>query len=115
MAKDHSASRDHAQAGGAVTSGHIRSGWQVESSLYEGFSASIFDPSRPRGRQTIAEVREYRDACVMGAAHQLLEALKETKELLRFALLSTTPEIAHEAMSFIRKADAAVAKAEGRS
>lgn len=43
---------------------------------------------------------------------ELLESLKEIKELFRFALLSTTPEIAKDGMVFIRKAEAVIAKAE---
>jgi len=53
------------------------------------------------------------NARLIAAAPELLEATKELKELFRFALLSTTPEIAREGMEFIRKAETIVAKAEG--
>lgn len=55
------------------------------------------------------------NAYLISAAPDLLDALHETKELLRFALLSTTPEIARDAMEFIRKAESAIAKATGEA
>jgi hypothetical protein len=53
------------------------------------------------------------DALLISAAPELLESVKELKELFRFALLSTSPSIAADGMEFIRKAEAAIAKAEG--
>jgi hypothetical protein len=43
---------------------------------------------------------------------QLVEALREMKELFRFALLSTRPEIAREGMVFVHKAEALIASVE---
>lgn len=36
-----------------------------ESSLYEGYGASICDLTRPRGKQTICQVRTYQDALLI--------------------------------------------------
>lgn len=49
------------------------------------------------------------------AAPCLLKAVRELKELFRFALMSTTPEIARDGMVFIKKAEAAIAKATGQT
>jgi hypothetical protein len=43
---------------------------------------------------------------------ELAERLREMKELFRFALLSTTPEIAKEGMAFVRAAEATLAKVD---
>lgn len=51
------------------------------------------------------------NARLMAAAPELLEVARELKELFRFALLSTSPAIARDGMEFIRKAEAAIAKA----
>jgi len=45
----------------------------------------------------------------------LVESLREVKELFRFALLSTTPAIAREGMTFIRKAEVAISRATGKA
>ncbi len=42
---------------------------------------------------------------------ELLESLREVTMLLKFALLSTTAEIAKEAKPFLDRADAAIRKA----
>ena len=54
------------------------------------------------------------NARLIAAAPELLECVQELKELFRFALLSTTPDIAKDGMEFIRKAEAAIAKATGQ-
>lgn len=48
--------------------------WEVESSLYEGYGASICDLSRPRGKQTICQVRTYQDAVLIAEAVNALSA-----------------------------------------
>lgn len=45
---------------------------------------------------------------------RLLEALREMKELFRFALLCTTPEIAKDGRAFIDKAERLIATVEAR-
>lgn len=52
------------------------------------------------------------NARLISSAPDLYEALKEIKEVLRFALLCTTPDIAKDGMEFIRRAEAALSKAE---
>lgn len=41
---------------------------------------------------------------------ELVAALREMKELFRFALTCTSPEIAREGMAFVRKAESILAK-----
>jgi hypothetical protein len=68
----------------------------------EGCAKGLQTPER-----TIEAIIAERDA--------LLECLKELKELFRFALLCTSPEIARDGMEWIRKAETVIAKAEGRA
>lgn len=92
--------------------------WSVESSLYQGFIASIFT-----GTHTIAEVRDYKAACAMAAAPKLLEALEETWRVLRAAGLHnlTNGVQLGQTSWFIKISDAeelsnaAIAKAKGET
>ena len=54
-------------------------------------------------------------ALAAAVAPELLVTVRELKLLLQSALLCTTPEIAREGMTYVRKADAIIARAEGRS
>lgn len=100
-----------ASPSGTVMRGYSQSWAIADLSGNDGLAnliAGVF--SDGRGGEEAAK----RHARLIASAPDLLEALKETKELLRFALLSTTPEIAKEAMVFVRQADAAIAKATGQ-
>lgn len=48
-------------------------------------------------------------------AEELANALREMKELFRFALLCTTPELAREGMAYIRNAEALLARTGAQS
>ena len=83
--------------------------WSVEGSIYEGFGASIQRADAPfeGPSETVALVRDYRDAAVMSAAPELLDALKEARE----RMVGGSPSI----RALADKTDAAIAKAEGRT
>ena len=42
--------------------------WEIESTIYKEFMASIYVPTRPRGKQYIAQVRAYADALLIARA-----------------------------------------------
>lgn len=60
---------------------HTPGPWGVWSSLYEGMGAAVVSGHAPGAElKTIAEVRAYRDACLIAAAPDLLEALWEISQ-----------------------------------
>ena len=44
--------------------------WEVEGSIYESFAATIYVAERERGKQYIAQVREYSDALEIVRDHE---------------------------------------------
>jgi Lar family restriction alleviation protein len=49
-------------------------GWELQSSIYEGFSTEIWADGRPPGQRTVAIVRDYQDALTIMAAIAKAEA-----------------------------------------
>ena len=52
--------------------------FEVEISIYKGWSCAIRDPNRPYPMQTVALVREYRDALMLADA--LNRSIREPKD-----------------------------------
>jgi hypothetical protein len=91
---------------------HAPGPWSGEvHELSEGPSGIVYDANG----YCVADGLKPSDVHIIAAGPSLLASLKELKELFRFALLSTTPELAKDGMEFIRKAEAVIAKAEGHT
>lgn len=74
----------------------------------EAYKACLYGNGEPNQQRSVAGQL----ALANGVKGELVSVLTEVKELLRFALLTTTPDIAQECMVFVRRADAVIAKAQ---